>query len=74
MYNIPMQVAMAKTSRHDVTLNELYERLSKLTTHIHNDNTYGTDFPVTLRLIQLSSIQTLIDDITQCVTELGHGQ
>lgn len=40
----------------------------------HDVNTYGSEFPVTLRLIQLSSIQTLVNDITQCVTELSNGQ
>lgn len=74
MSNITMHVALSKTNNHDVTLQELYERLAKLTAHIHNDNTYGSEFPVTLRLIQLSSIQTLVDDITQCVTELSNGQ
>ena len=69
-----MHIALSKTSQHDVTLQELYERLAKLTTHIHNDNTYGTEFPVTLRLVQLSSIQTLVNDITQCVTALSNGQ
>lgn len=67
---VDMHVALAVTNEHDVTLGELYERLALLSKHIHDDNRYGSKFPVTMRMIQLSSINTLVRDIEQCLAEI----
>lgn len=74
MCDIPMQDALSKSNKDSATLGELYETLSNLTTHIHNDNMSGTEFPVTLRHIQLSTIQTLVDEISKCLTEISNEQ
>lgn len=69
MLVIPMHIALSKTSKHDVTLKELHERLAVLATHIHEDNMYGTEFPILMRLIQISSIKALLTDIEQCMED-----